>query len=105
MVTFTTRDENGVWWIKRYDAGTREVRTLIHAPEGDGEPHVAWTRDGRMFTAAGTRIFMWKDGAADWMPVGDLAAAPGKDVSRLAVSPDGRWLAFVAEPAAPAPGR
>ena len=96
-VSFTTRDENGVWWIKRYDAGTREVRTLIHAVEGGGEPHTAWSRDGRLFMASGTRVFSWKEGAADWSPVGDLAAAPVRNVSRLAVSPDGRWLAFVAE--------
>ena len=96
-VSFTTRDENGVWWIKRYDADTREVRTLIHAVAGAGEPHTAWSRDGRLFTASGTRIYSWKDGAADWTPVGDLAAAPVRDISRLAVSPDGRWLAFVAE--------
>lgn len=107
-VTFTTRDENGVWWIKRYDATTREVRTLIHAPEGlpgNGEPYAAWTRDGRLFTAAGTRIFSWHDGAADWTPVGDLSVAPIQNISRLAVSPDGRWLAIVAEPVAPAPSR
>lgn len=97
-VSFTTRDENGVWWIKRYDADTREVRTLIHAAEGAGEPHTAWSRDGRLFMASGTQIFWWKEGAADWMPLGDLAAAPVRNISRLAVSPDGRWLAFVAEP-------
>jgi hypothetical protein len=97
-VSFTTRDENGVWWIKRYDADTREVTTIIHAVEGDGEPHTAWSRDGRLFTASGTRIFMWKAGAADWTPIGDLTAAPVQRISRLAVSPDARWLAFVAEP-------
>lgn len=97
-VSFTTRDENGVWWIRRYDADTRQVRTLVHAAEGAGEPHTAWSRDGRLFMASGTRLFSWKEGAADWTPVGDLAAAHVGNVSRLAVSPDGRWLAFVAEP-------
>ena len=96
-VSFTTRDENRVWWIKRYDADTRDVRTLIHAVEGAGEPHTAWSRDGRLFAASGTRIYSWKDGAAEWTPVGDLASAPVRNISRLAVSPDGRWLAFVAE--------
>ena len=96
-VSFTTRDENGIWWIKRYDADTGEVRALVHAVEGAGEPHTAWARDGRLFMAAGTRVFTWKEGAADWTPLGDLAAAPVTAISRLAVSPDGRWLAFVAE--------
>ena len=98
-VSFTTRDENRVWWFKRYDAETREVTTLMQAPEGGtGEPYAAWTRDGRLFTAAGTRILSWKPGETGWTLVGDLAVAPVKNLSRLAVSPDGRWLAFVAEP-------
>ncbi len=100
-VSFTARDENGVWWIKRYDADTREVRALIEAAqaaEGASEPHTAWSRDGRLFMASGTKILWWKEGAADWAPLGDLAAAPLTNISRLAVSPDGRWLAFVAVP-------
>ena len=100
-VSFTTRDESGAWWIKRYDADTREVRALVRAPEGPGEPYAAWTRDGRLFTASGTRIYSWRDGYTGWTLVGDLAAAPVRNISRLAVSPDGRWLAFVADPAAP----
>jgi hypothetical protein len=32
------------------------------------------------------------------VPVTAAAPFPVKDISRLAVSPDGRWLAFVAEP-------
>ena len=98
-VSFTTRDENRVWWIKRYDADTREVRTLVQAVDGAGEPYTAWTRDGRVFTASGTRIYSWKEGDAGWTLIGDLAAAPVRNISRLAISPDGRWLAFVAEPA------
>lgn len=98
-VSFTTRDEKRVWWFKRYDAGTRQITDLIQAPEGGaGEPYAAWTRDGRLFTAAGTRILSWKPGETAWTLVGDLAVAPVKNLSRLAVSPDGRWLAFVAEP-------
>jgi hypothetical protein len=97
-VSFTTRDANRVWWFKRYDAGTREVSTLVQAPEGASEPYAAWTRDGRLLTAAGTRILSWKPGETGWTAVGDLSVAPVKNISRLAVSPDGRWLAFVAEP-------
>ena len=97
-VSFTTRDESRTWWFKRYDADTREVTTLVQAPEGGtGEPYAAWTRDGRLYTAAGTRILSWKPGESGWTAVGDLSVAPVANISRLAVSPDGRWLAFVAE--------
>ncbi|MEX2273616.1 MAG: hypothetical protein WD690_19275 [Vicinamibacterales bacterium] len=97
-VSFTTRDEHRVWWFKKYDADARQVTTLVQAPEGPGEPYAAWTRDGRLFTASGTRILSWKDGETGWTTVGDLSAAPVTNISRLAVSPDGRWLAFVADP-------
>lgn len=98
-VSFTTRDENRVWWIKKYDADARAITPLVQAPEGAGEPHTAWSRDGRVYTASGTKILSWKEGETGWTLVGDLAAAPLKNISRLAVSPDGRWLSFVAEPA------
>jgi len=96
-VSFTSRDDKGAWWIRKYDASTGEVTDLVQAPEA-GEPHTSWSRDGRLFTAAGTKIFSWKPGASGWTVVGDLSAAPVRNISRLAVSPDGRWLAFVAEP-------
>lgn len=98
-VSFTSRDDTGVWWIRKYDAETGAVTDLVRAPEA-GEPHTSWSRDGRLFTAAGTKIYFWKAGAAGWTVVGDLSAAPVRTISRLAVSPDGRWLAFVAEPPA-----
>jgi hypothetical protein len=97
--SFTTRDENRAWWLNRYDADTRSVRPLVQMPEGPGEPYASWTRDGRVYTASGARIFSWKEGEAGWTLVGDLSAAPLTNISRLAVSPDGRWLAFVADPA------
>lgn len=97
-VSFTARDENQVWWIKKYDADTRTITPLIQASDGAGEPHTAWSRDGRVYTASGTKILSWKEGETSWTVVGDLGTAPVKNISRLAVSPDGRWLAFVAEP-------
>ena len=41
------------------------------------------------------------DATSGWVPVADLSKAGVKNVSRLTVSPDGKWLAFVAEPVAP----
>jgi len=101
-VSFTTRDERGAWWFRRYDVATREITTIAQAPEGvTADPYCAWTRDGRMFSASGTKILARRAGDSSWSLVGDLAAAPIANISRLAVSPDGRWLAFVADPAAP----
>ena len=41
---------------------------------------------------------IWKPGASGFSDVVDFAAAGITDITRLAVSPDGQWLAFVAVP-------
>ena len=43
-----------------------------------------------------------RNGALDstraWVSVADLTSAGARNISRLAVSADGKWLAFVADP-------
>lgn len=79
-------------------AQRRLARTL------PGQDYFAYTPAGELLAASGGTLYRWSrdcrtnDG---WEKVGELG--PGvRNVSRLAVSPDGRWLAFVAEPV---PGR
>lgn len=70
---------------------------------GDNEYHT-WTPDGTLLSATGTVLVRWSGVLGEgstWIPVADLKRAGVKNISRLAFSPDGRWLAFVAEPAAP----
>jgi hypothetical protein len=62
----------------------------------------AWAPDGTLLSASGDTVLKWNgvsgDGSA-WSPIATMAPLPVRNISRLAVSPDGRWLAFVAEPA------
>jgi hypothetical protein len=57
-----------------------------------------------MLMARGTMISSWTPGGtATWVAFADLstpaAGSPAVGpITRMAVSPDGRWLAFVAEP-------
>ena len=90
--------------IRKLDPDTRAIVDLM-APL-DGSQDAAWLPDGRLLMARGTVISIATPAAdARWAPLVDLAAAktPGPAVSaitRMAVSRDGRWLAFVAEPQA-----
>ena len=88
--------------IDALDPATQAVHRVVQPLEGSED--FAWVnasllvmaRDGRLYQHAAS-------GDEPWRQVADLAA--GGRVSRLAVSPDGRWLAFVAELPAPAPAQ
>jgi dipeptidyl aminopeptidase/acylaminoacyl peptidase len=66
----------------------------------------AWTPDGTLLMASGTSVLTPRLGL-EWKPLVDLSSDGSnpqkpaiKSITRLAVSPNGRWLAFVAEPSA-----
>ncbi|HVZ49939.1 MAG TPA: YetF domain-containing protein [Gemmatimonadaceae bacterium] len=80
-------------WLAEYDLHARTVRRLGRMP-----PHadyVAWTPGGALLTAAGSVVYQWSDGA--WVQVAEFAGAGVRGISRLAVSPLGDRLAFVAD--------
>jgi hypothetical protein len=93
--------------IKEFDPRTKTTVELIAALENSQD--AAWTPGGVLLMAANTTISMWRSGRTEWMPLAILgpdspyaSGAPQptvRSVTRLAVSPDGKWLAFVAEPA------
>jgi hypothetical protein len=100
--SFARRDSARVLWIVSQPFEGGPLSTLVRAPS-DNEYH-AWTPDGALLSATQGTIVRWNGRTGDegeWLPI---ATIPGvKNISRLAVSPDGRWLAFVAEPVAPVP--
>jgi hypothetical protein len=95
--SFARRDSAKALWITAQPFEGGPLAPLVRAPPDD-EFH-AWTPDGALLSATAGSIVRWngrtgEDG--EWIPV---ATIPGvRNISRLAVSPDGRWLAFVAEP-------
>jgi len=92
-VTFLQLNTDSASWISELDVTSRTIRRLAAAPEG-ADYHV-WTPGGVLLTASGSRILAWVDGR--WDVVADFGRYGVRGLSRLAVSPRGDWLAFVAE--------
>jgi dipeptidyl aminopeptidase/acylaminoacyl peptidase len=57
---------------------------------------LAWLSNGTMLIGFGSTLMTWKPGASAFGEVADFGAAGITDITRLAVSPDGQWVAFVA---------
>lgn len=69
-------------------------RDVVSLPRGAQD--LAWMSDGTLLTGSGTKVLSWQSGAIAWATAGELTGL--RDITRLAVSPDGRWLAIVAMP-------
>lgn len=92
-ITFVQFERDSARWISELDVRTGATRRLMAPPRG-AEYH-AWTPGGLLVTAAGSKLYLWSDGA--WGVAADLGRWGVRGISRIAVSPKGDWLAFVAE--------
>lgn len=82
------------WSLRAWDPSSGEIETLTGLPQGSED--YAWLpeRPG-LLMAEGTRLRHWS-AAGGWRTLADLEHQVDGVVTRLAVSPDGMWLALVA---------
>jgi hypothetical protein len=92
--TFVQRTESSTI-VSGVDTRTMRVRRVMTGPAGL-EYHV-WLPDGTMLISGQGQIWRWADSRLT--PFVDLRTYGINGVSRLALSPDGKVLAFVAEDA------
>jgi hypothetical protein len=99
-VSFVQREASGEFWVKQIDIASKKIDPLIKAVDGSADRDMAWMPDGQtILMSAGTRIFSWTRGSANWTEVFDVAPHGLGAVSRLAVSSKGDAVAIVvAEP-------
>ncbi|MDH3495157.1 MAG: hypothetical protein OER21_00125 [Gemmatimonadota bacterium] len=93
---FTVREGEG-FAVHMLDLDGDYTARLVDTP---GRDFFAWWQ-GVLFASDGTRLLTRHPGEdSTWMDAGDLAPYGVREITRLAVSPDGRWLAVVGEDAA-----
>jgi hypothetical protein len=82
--------------VREFDPTTRAITPLVAAVAGATEADLAWTPDGLLLMAHDGALYGWRRGETTWKRIADLAALGLSGVSRMAVSPSGDRIAFVA---------
>jgi hypothetical protein len=84
--------------LQRRASGTGfETTTLVRALPGTDELYMTWMPDGTLLTVHAKMLFGWRSGDAAWKPLMNLERFGLGTVTRLAVSPNGDWIALVGQ--------
>lgn len=93
------------WLIKQFDIKTHKLSTLAETMKGSED--LTWLPDGKrllMGLAGSSKLSLWTEGTG-WTEIADVSVSAGSSaggitkLTRLSASRDGKWLAFVGEPA------
>jgi hypothetical protein len=104
-VSFVQREpsrDKPTFLIKELDPASGSTHVLVPAVDGPGDVDFAWTPTGTLLMAKGDRLYAWRRSQSigtsmgTWTEVASLERLGLHGVTRLAVSPDGRRLALVA---------
>lgn len=103
--SFVQHAKDSTWVLTAVDVrgSGRERRTvmlpLVRMPPG--ADYITWVAPAVAISGSGSKLFVWRgnEKPAEWTELVDLRKEGLTHISRLALSPDRRWLAIVAEPA------
>jgi hypothetical protein len=94
-VSFVQKAADSVWTVTELDLATQRTRPLVQTLRGVDQ--YAWTPDGTLLMAQGSKLYQWRpERGAQWEEIADFTAAGLANITRLAVSPRGNQLALVA---------
>lgn len=89
--SFMKRLPNDELWIYEFNPSNQAIRPI--AQPKDAKLTYCWLPDGTLLTGSGTKLFRFDE--KTWVEIADLASAGIKDIGRLAVNFDGKYLALV----------
>lgn len=94
-VTYVQKTSPEEWLIKEYDTATHAKRT--HAKTLPGSEDYAWTQDGLILMAQGSKLYALRPGKeTSWRELADFSSAGLRAITRIAVSPRNDRIAVVA---------
>lgn len=93
-ISFVTKPAENEWWINRLDLDGGDMVQLAKTLPGSED--YAWMPDGSMVMGLGSKLYRWQTALPnEWQLLADFSETGLTDITRLAVSPDGKYLAVV----------
>lgn len=92
-VSFVDKKQKEQWFIAKFNMYNGDlqkvIKTLPNSEDYD------WTADGTLIMGSGQSLYKYKPGLDDdWVKIADLTLAGG-NITRLAVDPQGKYIAIV----------
>jgi hypothetical protein len=101
--SFMQRMPDSTWQLRvggtKRPTGSADFTDVTVMPQG--ADFVFWLDANRILSASGSKLLLWERAKKSWTTVADLGSSGIMGLSRLAVSPDRKWLAFVANETPP----
>lgn len=93
--SFVHRQTNGMVWIKAFNPKDFSITPI--APIFGSNYDYTWTPNGDILRVENNRFFIWpsQNKSFDWQKGQDLSQQFAGNISRLAVSPNGKYIALV----------
>jgi hypothetical protein len=92
-IGFTRKVPDGSLVMREWAVATRKAREIGFAAEGS--ELITCTPGNRLLTAWRSQVFFFEPETDRWLEFADLDNAKVTNITRLAVSPDGKWIALV----------
>ena len=93
-ISFVHKRSDSEWQIRRLDPHSGTITDI--APTLAGREDYAWTPDGTVLMADGAELYRWDADTGHWTSLYDFAMHGITHITRLAISPKGNTIAFVA---------
>lgn len=97
-MSFVQKNENDKnWKIMSFDPASQQLATITATLPGQED--LAWTPAGKLLMSNGEQVFLFDPSSGDnktWVPV-SMPDSKLKGITRMAISPDGKRLAVVAD--------
>jgi len=93
-ISFVQKLSETIGTIEEYDPATKQTRPIIQLfPETED---YTWDSSGTIWTSKGSSLYKFRpEKGKDWTLESDLSTAGIKQITRIAISPDEKWLALV----------